>query len=108
MTTTTAAIHIKRARTALTDSGVASTPSVHSLQHADVQANIARAITLDTLAAAVAAEVDDPADVPCGRCTAVCRPCGITHDHGLAYRDDVLAWAREHADACTALPHPVA
>jgi len=42
------------------------------------------------------------------RSTARCRPCGWTKDHGLPYRAEVLAWAQDHADQCTALPNPAA
>lgn len=42
------------------------------------------------------------------RSTARCRPCGWTKDHGIAYRAEVLEWARGHAADCTGLPQPTA
>ncbi|MFF9003643.1 hypothetical protein ACF1GW_38760 [Streptomyces achromogenes] len=40
------------------------------------------------------------------RSTALCQPCGWTKDHGITYRAQVLEWAQEHADQCTALAKP--
>jgi hypothetical protein len=40
------------------------------------------------------------------RSTALCRPCGWTKDHAPALRHQVLEWAQEHADQCTALAQP--
>lgn len=40
------------------------------------------------------------------RSNAICRPCGWTKDHGITYRFQVLGWAQEHADQCTALAQP--
>lgn len=42
------------------------------------------------------------------RSVALCRPCGWTDDHHIDDRGKVLAAAQEHADQCTALPHPAA
>ncbi|WP_330328201.1 hypothetical protein [Streptomyces pseudovenezuelae] len=47
---------------------------------------------------------DQPAED--ARSTARCRPCGWTKGNGLRFRTEVLAWAQEHADQCTALPNP--
>ncbi|WP_086560118.1 hypothetical protein [Streptomyces africanus] len=51
---------------------------------------------------------DDEKTATHPRSTALCRPCGWTKDHGLAYRGDVLRMAQEHANECTALPQPTA
>lgn len=48
---------------------------------------------------------DEPAGTN-ARSTARCRPCGWTKDHGLTYRHQVLEWAQQHADRCTALAQP--
>ncbi|MFF7476656.1 hypothetical protein [Streptomyces sp. NPDC008092] len=42
------------------------------------------------------------------RSRATCRPCGWTKSHGLTYRDQVLEWAQQHADNCSALAQPTA
>lgn len=33
-----------------------------------------------------------------------CQPCGWTRDHGIEYREQLIKWAQEHANQCTALP----
>ncbi|MYR84064.1 hypothetical protein GTY41_03670 [Streptomyces sp. SID685] len=38
------------------------------------------------------------------RSIARCVACGWTRDHGDAYRRQVVEWAQEHADQCTAVP----
>lgn len=53
-------------------------------------------------------DIHDDEDEQHGRSTAVCRPCGWTKGHGLAYRNEVLDWARDHAADCTALTKPTA
>lgn len=64
-------------------------------------------IRMNHLAATVDIHDDDKtATHPRSRAT--CRPCGWTKDHGLPYRSDVLRYAQEHADQCTALPQPTA
>jgi hypothetical protein len=59
---------------------------------------------LRNLSATVDVCDDRPHDA--ARSTAICRSCGWTKDHGLRYRADVLTWAQDHADDCTALPNP--
>ena len=54
------------------------------------------------------ATVDIHDDTTADRSTALCQPCGWTKNHGLTYRGQVLEWAQDHADHCTALPQPTA
>ncbi|CAK7288657.1 hypothetical protein [Streptomyces misionensis] len=42
------------------------------------------------------------------RSTANCTSCGWTKSHGNAYRSEVIDWAQDHANQCTALPQPTA
>ncbi|MDT0608839.1 hypothetical protein [Streptomyces lancefieldiae] len=59
-----------------------------------------------TRAATVTGNPEATVDIDDGssRSTARCRCCRWTRGHDIPYRNQLVTWAQEHADQCTALP----